>query len=212
MTTTPQPKALELSDKLLQMDDAKKSYPSGPCGQMLGLEQYRLVASGFAFASLYEAAALLRTQHAELEALRRWKSIHGPRMEATDGLLHAAQVEAAAGHEAVTSLASERAANALLTSELEDLRKEVERLTACLKTANAQAEHFEREWYLRGDEVERLREDAERLDWLSDIALSMDAVSDPDSFTQVHFGTDPCRTAYGRTLRAAIDAARGAKG
>ncbi len=42
------------------------------------------------------------------------------------------------------------------------LGAENERLTECLKKANAQAEHFEREWYLRGDEVERLRKDAER--------------------------------------------------
>jgi hypothetical protein len=33
---------------------------------------------------------------------------------------------------------------------------EIERLTAALAKANSQAEHFEREWYLRGDEVERL--------------------------------------------------------
>lgn len=48
------------------------------------------------------------------------------------------------------------------------LRAEVERLTDCLQKANEQAEHFEREWYLRGDEVERLRKDAERLTWLID--------------------------------------------
>lgn len=35
---------------------------------------------------------------------------------------------------------------------------EIERLTDALKRANAQAEHFEREWYLRGDEIERLSE------------------------------------------------------
>jgi chromosome segregation ATPase len=34
---------------------------------------------------------------------------------------------------------------------------EIERLTACLKEANANAEKFEREWYLRGDENERLQ-------------------------------------------------------
>ena len=34
---------------------------------------------------------------------------------------------------------------------------EIERLRAALKTANSQTEHFEREWYLRGDELERLR-------------------------------------------------------
>lgn len=39
-------------------------------------------------------------------------------------------------------------------AELERLRAEVARLTAALKRANEQAEHFEREWYLRGDEIE----------------------------------------------------------
>jgi hypothetical protein len=34
---------------------------------------------------------------------------------------------------------------------------EIARLTAALKRANDQAEHFEREWYLRGDELEQLR-------------------------------------------------------
>ena len=33
---------------------------------------------------------------------------------------------------------------------------EIERLSAALKAANSQAEHFEREWYLRGDEIECL--------------------------------------------------------
>lgn len=31
---------------------------------------------------------------------------------------------------------------------------EIERLAEALKRANNQAEHFEREWYLRGDEIE----------------------------------------------------------
>jgi len=31
---------------------------------------------------------------------------------------------------------------------------EIERLAAALKRANDQAEHFEREWYFRGDEIE----------------------------------------------------------
>ena len=38
-----------------------------------------------------------------------------------------------------------------------ELERENKRLTECLLKANSQAEHFEREWYLRGDEVERLR-------------------------------------------------------
>jgi hypothetical protein len=37
-----------------------------------------------------------------------------------------------------------------------DYKCEIARLTDCLKKANTQAEHFEREWYLRGDEIERL--------------------------------------------------------
>jgi len=41
--------------------------------------------------------------------------------------------------------------------ERDALRVEVERLTECLHRANSQAEHFEREWYLRGDEVDALR-------------------------------------------------------
>jgi len=36
---------------------------------------------------------------------------------------------------------------------------EIERLTAALEKANAQAEHFEREWYLRGDELEKLKQE-----------------------------------------------------
>lgn len=34
---------------------------------------------------------------------------------------------------------------------------EIERLCACLKRANDQAEHFEREWYLRGEELQELQ-------------------------------------------------------
>lgn len=39
---------------------------------------------------------------------------------------------------------------------LRDASVEIERLIACLKIANANHERFEREWYLRGDEIERL--------------------------------------------------------
>lgn len=38
-------------------------------------------------------------------------------------------------------------------AELRRLHKENERLTGALKKANDQAEHFEREWYLRGDAI-----------------------------------------------------------
>jgi hypothetical protein len=47
---------------------------------------------------------------------------------------------------------------------------EVERLTDALKKANAQAEHFEREWYLRGDELEKLKQEQGEPDELKHIA------------------------------------------
>jgi hypothetical protein len=39
-----------------------------------------------------------------------------------------------------------------------ELERENKRLTEALLKANTQAEHFERKWYLRGDEIEHLRE------------------------------------------------------
>ena len=64
------PQALRLADELRKMDEAKKYHPSGPGGQMLGCEQYRLIASGFTFEHLQSAAAELRRLYAENEALR----------------------------------------------------------------------------------------------------------------------------------------------
>lgn len=46
-------------------------------------------------------------------------------------------------------------------------QEEIARLRACLEKANNQAEHFEREWYLRGDELARLREQ-EPVAWYDD--------------------------------------------
>lgn len=63
------PDALRLADALRKMDEAKKYHPSGPGGQMLGCEQYRLIASGFTFEYLQSAAAELRRLHAQVEAL-----------------------------------------------------------------------------------------------------------------------------------------------
>ena len=37
------------------------------------------------------------------------------------------------------------------------LTAEIRRLTECLKRANSQAEHFERQWYLAADDAERYR-------------------------------------------------------
>ena len=63
-----------------------------------------------------------RTQAAEITSLRRWKSTHAPRLAAFEAAHKTAQADAEAGREAAATLASERAANALLTDEVERLR------------------------------------------------------------------------------------------
>jgi hypothetical protein len=65
---------------------------------------------------------------AERDSLARWKSTNAPRIDALEGLKNKARADAAKGAEAILSLASERKANAILTSEVEALRAEVERL------------------------------------------------------------------------------------
>ena len=85
----------------------------------LDLDAIRFLASG----QDDPQSMALRECAAEIWALRRWKSTNAPRLEALQGLLTAAQSEAHAGREAITSLASERAANAMLTDEVERLRR-----------------------------------------------------------------------------------------
>lgn len=65
--------------------------------------------------------------------LLRWKSIHALRLEALEGLLRTAQQEAHAGREAVSTLASERAANDLLTGSLERLRTAASQVLSDMK-------------------------------------------------------------------------------
>lgn len=55
-----------------------------------------------------------------------------------------------------------------VAAELRRLHAENEALRASLKGANSQAEHFEREWYLRGDENEALLADAKRYRFAND--------------------------------------------
>jgi hypothetical protein len=43
-----------------------------------------------------------------------------------------------------------------ISNLLIDCRDEIFRLTACLRNANENFEHFEREWYLANDRVEKL--------------------------------------------------------
>lgn len=49
-------------------------------------------------------------------------------------------------------------ARACVEANTEALRAEVERLTGCLATANANHEQFERQWYLERDRAVRLAE------------------------------------------------------
>lgn len=78
-----------------------------------------------------QAAEIARLQGERTE-LARWKSTHAPRLEALEGLLHAAQHEAHAGREAIATLASERAANAMLTNEADARRVAAERWCHCV--------------------------------------------------------------------------------
>lgn len=43
-------------------------------------------------------------------------------------------------------------------AELRRLHTEVDRLTECMRRANGLAEHFERHWFLRGDQIDELVE------------------------------------------------------
>lgn len=103
---------------------------------------------------------------------------------------------------------------------IDNLSAEKDRLTACLEKANISAEHFEREWCLRGDELDNLRaqlaeaqRDAERLDWI--IEHRAYVVSDPDCCDGYWLnyarpdGTVWTQATEHETPRAAIDAARG---
>ena len=79
---------------------------------------------------------------AENAALKRWKSTNAPRIEALDGLLKHAQIEAAKGAEAIASLASERAANAILTDENAALTEQVRVLREALESIKHDSEFF----------------------------------------------------------------------
>ena len=59
---------------------------------------------------------------------------------------------------------------------------EIERLQAGMKTVNANAERHERLWYLRGDEIERLREMVDR--------LPRDAEGNPISLRDVRYNAN----------------------
>lgn len=77
-------------------------------------------------------------------AFDEWRNEHAPCILA---MLH--------GFEALIDRDAEP--TGALLDRLKAAEAENERLREALTAANAQAEHFEREWYLRGDEIERLR-------------------------------------------------------
>ena len=76
-------------------------------------------------AAVHPAAVLALLD--EVERLRRWKSTHAPRLEALEGLLRTAQLEAHGAREAIATLASERAANAILTAQVAALEVDAAR-------------------------------------------------------------------------------------
>jgi hypothetical protein len=111
--------------------------------------------------------------------------------------------------------------------------REIDRLTGCLKAANEQAAHFEREWYLRGDAMEKaeaelvaLRADADankaRYAWLADKVLACDYGDNdsPDKQIGWRIRADLLPTMaggrapvfmYGPSIDAAIDEMRARK-
>jgi len=76
-----------------------------------------------------------------------------------DRALIALRVSRDHGHGAVLNDAEVPA----LLAELDRLTRERDEARVGLSKANEQAEHFEREWYLRGDEIERLRAERDAL-------------------------------------------------
>lgn len=108
----------------------------------------------------------LAAAEAERDQLARWKSTNAPRLEALDGLLADARAEAAKGAEAISSLASEREANAILTAENDQLRAQVERLQGGEPVA----------WRVR-------RHDAPKY-WIVFLHKPVDALQDPDREVQ----------------------------
>ena len=123
------------------------------------------------------------------------------------------ELEAELQREAFRRQSNESAYSAVVQQNTA-LRAEVERLTGCLERANSQAEHFERSWYLRGDElddaraeVKALRKDAERYRWLREQHEGR-GDTDPDALAFCVFNQDlaPVSCMRGH-LDAAIDEA-----
>lgn len=85
-------------------------------------------------------------------------------------------------------------------TQLSLMQSRLESLENALRKANEQAEHFEREWYLRGDVIESLEKDAARYRWLRE---DCGVVEYKEAFGSIGAGMLPC----GDELDSAIDAA-----
>ena len=79
---------------------------------------------------------------------------------------------------------------------IDNLRAEKDRLMTCLEKANISTEHFEREWYLRGDELDNLRAQLAEVEKQRDYAIHQAQIWKLEAASQ-------------KALRAAIDAAKG---
>lgn len=99
------------------------------------------------FASRIDARHVVRQVCREIRQKRMEKEMSDKQPEA---LLIADQCDESAKLWA-NEVRTRRQAAALLRAQ----HTEIERLASCIKHANAQAERFEREWYLRGDAIER---------------------------------------------------------
>lgn len=61
----------------------------------------------------------------------------------------------------------ELAASAINAMPKSDAQAQIDALSACVRRANEQAEKFEREWYLRGDEIEAKNDRLHELETLA---------------------------------------------
>lgn len=65
-----------------------------------------------------------------------------------------------------------------------EMAEEIQRLHAALKLANENTERFEREWYLRGDALEKLEVQAVRdvvAGWVSIPSVEWDSIMTPNA-------------------------------
>ena len=204
MTPTPQPKALELADWLAARMVSNWVHGTGDTPRRNGFLADALCA---------EAAAELRRQHAEIEALRKGLALVQQHHATAWNRGHAAGLRAARDNIKQANDAVKRDAwgNSQLTeallaaeSERDSLRAEVERLK--------QANHNQRlDICGMHEEVERLRTDAERdaalheqmLDALRSAVLALAGINS--------MYNDCCAREYLKVSNA-IAAAREAKG